>query len=171
MSAAGPPRGAHSAPRGAAQRRKPQACGDVTRFTFPVRVYYEDTDAAGVVYYANYLRFMERARSEWLEALGFPLAAFERDHAVTFVVQRAEIAFLRPARLNDRLAVSVEARDRGACRVVLAQRVLREDVTLVDARITLACVHPPRWRPVRIPAPLARMLPTALPDTNRTPPE
>ena len=71
------------------------------RFSFPVRVYYEDTDAAGVVYYANYLKFMERARTEWLAALGFPLAAFEREHGIAFVVHRAEIDFLAPARLND----------------------------------------------------------------------
>src|SRR6185437_1712024 len=96
-------------------------------FVFPIRVYYEDTDAAGVVYYANYLRYMERARSEWLEALGFPLAAFEREHAVAFAVHRATIDFLRPARLDDRLAVSVTARDHGACRLVVAQRVERDD--------------------------------------------
>ena len=73
-----------------------------------MRVYYEDTDAAGVVYYANYLKFMERARTEWLAALGFPLAAFEREHGVVFVVHRCEIDFLRPARLNDSLEVTVE---------------------------------------------------------------
>jgi acyl-CoA thioester hydrolase len=129
------------------------------RFTFPIRVYYEDTDAAGVVYYANYLRFMERARTEWLESLGFPLAAFEREHGVAFVVHRAEIDFLLPARLNDRLAVSVEALDRGASRLVVAQRVLREAATLAKARITLACLDPERWRPARMPAVLARVLP------------
>ena len=135
-------------------------------FSFPIRVYYEDTDAAGVVYYANYLRYMERARSEWLEALGFPVAAFEREHRVAFAVHRAEIDFLRPARLNDRIAVSVEARDRGACRLVVAQRVVRDDETLVDARIALACIDPLRFRPARIPAPLAKVLATAIPNTT-----
>jgi acyl-CoA thioester hydrolase len=130
----------------------------VTRFTFPVRVYYEDTDAAGVVYYGNYLRFMERARTEWLESLGFPLADFEREHAVTFAVHRAEVDFLLPGRLNDRLAVSVEAPDRGACRLIVAQRVLRGAATLVKARITLACLDRVRWRAARIPAPLACVL-------------
>ena len=130
----------------------------MTGFTFPIRVYYEDTDAAGIVYYANYLRFMERARTEWLEALGFPLAAFEDEHRVAFVVHRAEIDFLAPARLNDRLDVSVGALDHGASRLVVAQRVLREAATLVRARITLACVDPHRWRPARIPAPLAQRL-------------
>ncbi|HYT96989.1 MAG TPA: YbgC/FadM family acyl-CoA thioesterase, partial [Casimicrobiaceae bacterium] len=72
-----------------------------------MRVYYEDTDAAGVVYYANYLKFMERARTEWLAALGFPLAAFERSYGIAFVVHRLEIDFLQPARLNDTLDVTV----------------------------------------------------------------
>jgi len=132
-------------------------------FSFPIRVYYEDTDAAGVVYYANYLRYLERARTAWLVALGFPLAAFEREHRVAFAVHRAEIDFVRPARLNDRIAVSVEARNRGACRLVVAQQVVRDGETLVDATIALACVDPLRFRPARIPKPLARILETALP--------
>ena len=127
-------------------------------FTFPIRVYYEDTDAAGVVYYANYLRFMERARTEWLEALGFPVADFEREHGVAFVVHRADIEFRAPARLNDRLDVTVEALDRGASRLVVAQRVLRGAATLASARITLACLDRERWRPARIPAALTRVL-------------
>ncbi|MDE2359348.1 MAG: tol-pal system-associated acyl-CoA thioesterase [Betaproteobacteria bacterium] len=129
-------------------------------FSFKVRVYYEDTDAAGVVYYANYLKFMERARTEWLEALGFPLAAFERDHRVAFVVRHADIDFLLPARLNDRLEVTVEALDHGASRMAIGQRVLRGGTKLATARITLACLDTGRWRPTRIPAPLAAVLKT-----------
>ena len=128
------------------------------RFSLPIRVYYEDTDAAGVVYYGNYFKFMERARTEWLEALGFPLAAFERQYGVAFVVRRAEIDFLLPARLNDRIAVSVEALDHGACRLVVGQQVLRDASTLANARMTLACLDPVRWRPARIPTPLAQLL-------------
>src|SRR3954465_1818437 len=90
-------------------------------FIWPVRVYYEDTDAAGVVYYANYLKFMERARTEWLASLGFPLAAFVRDHGGFFVVHRCEIDFVAPARLNDSLAVTVEVLDRGGSRIVARQ--------------------------------------------------
>ena len=127
-------------------------------FTFPIRVYYEDTDAAGVVYYANYLRYMERARTEWFESLGFPLAAFEREHRVAFAVHRAEIDFLRPARLSDRLDVGVEVRERGACRLVMAQEVTRDGVALVRARIALACVDAVRFRAARMPAALARAL-------------
>jgi len=124
-------------------------------FRFPVRVYYEDTDAAGVVYYANYLKFMERARTEWLAAIGFPLAEVEREYGVVFVVHRCEIDFRRPARLNDALAVTVEVEQRGASRLVMRQDVRRGNDVLTEARVTLACVDTPRWRPVRIPAPLA----------------
>jgi len=127
-------------------------------FRFPVRVYYEDTDAAGVVYYANYLKFMERARTEWLASIGFPLAAFEREHGVVFVVHRCEIDFRLPARLNDDLAVTVEVEHRGASRLVARQEVRREGAVVTEARVTLACLDSTRWRPVRIPAPLAQRL-------------
>ena len=127
-------------------------------FVFAVRVYYEDTDAAGVVYYANYLKFMERARTEWLEALGFPLAAFERAHGVVFVVHRCEIDFRQPARLNDDLSVSVEIERLGAARLVARQQVRRGDDVLTEALVTLACVDSQRWRPARIPEPLVQRL-------------
>lgn len=127
-------------------------------FRFPVRVYYEDTDAAGVVYYANYLKFMERARTEWLAAIGFPLAAVEREHGVVFVVHRCEIDFRLPARLNDALAVTVEVEHRGASRLVARQEVRRDDAVLTTALVTLACVDATRWRPVRIPEPLAHRM-------------
>jgi acyl-CoA thioester hydrolase len=156
-------------------------------FRFPVRVYYEDTDAAGVVYYANYLKFMERARTEWMAALGFPLSAFEREHGVVFVVHRCEIDFRAPARLNDNLVVTVEDVHRGASRLVARQEVRREDAVpdpraapprapiaplpgtasearvavLTSARVTLACLDAARWRPVRMPDPLIRRLETA----------
>lgn len=127
-------------------------------FRFPVRVYYEDTDAAGVVYYANYLKFMERARTEWLAALGFPLADVEREHGVVFVVHRCEIDFLAPGRLNDTLDVTVEVLHRGASRLVARQEVRRGEALLTGARVTLACLSAARWRPVRIPVPLAHRM-------------
>ena len=124
-------------------------------FTLAVRVYYEDTDAAAIVYYANYLRFMERARTEWLEALGFPLAAFEREHGLTFAVRRAELDFLRPARLNDRLAVSVEPQACRGAQLDVVQCILRDDVLLVRGAVSLACVDLARMAPRRIPGALA----------------
>ena len=101
---------------------------------------------------------MERARTEWLAAIGFPLAAFEREHGVVFVVHRCEIDFLAPARLNDILDVTVEALHRGASRLVARQEVRRDEAVLTAARVTLACLDAARWRPVRIPAPLAQTL-------------
>ena len=127
-------------------------------FVFSVRVYYEDTDAAGVVYYANYLKFMERARTEWLAALGFPLATFERTHGVAFVVRRFTIDFLEPARLNDTLDVTVEAVERGASRLVAIQSCSRNGIALANAHVTLACVETAHWRPTRIPKPLREAL-------------
>jgi len=129
-------------------------------FALPVRVYYEDTDAAGVVYYANYLKFMERARTEWLERLGFPLAAFERAHRAVFVVHRVTIDYRRPAALNDALDVTVEVVDRGGSRLVLRQAVRRGDDVLTDATVHLACVDAATMRPRRLPAPLAAVLET-----------
>jgi acyl-CoA thioester hydrolase len=127
-------------------------------FAFGIRVYYEDTDAGGVVYYANYLKFMERARTEWLGSLGFPLADVERDHGATFVVHHVTIDFLRPARLNDVLQATVEVLDRGASRLELRQIVRRGEDILTRATVRLACVELASMRPRRMPAPLAAAL-------------
>ena len=120
-------------------------------FTLPVRVYYEDTDAAGVVYYANYLRFLERARTEWLAGLGHPLAELERVHGIVFVVRRIEVDYRLPARLSDALAVSVAIETLGRASLTVYQQVSRDGQTLVDARVMLACVDRERMKPVRIP--------------------
>ena len=121
-------------------------------FTHPVRVYYEDTDAAGVVYYANYLKFMERARTEWLAARGPSLAELERDHAIVFVVTRAEVEFRAPARLGDLLAVGVDVVPQGRARCVARQDIRRGDEVVVAATITLACVDRTTFKPRRMPA-------------------
>ena len=120
-------------------------------FRWPVRVYYEDTDAAGVVYYANYLRFLERARTEWLASLGITLDRLEREHGVIFVVHRLEIEYLQPARLYDPLEVTLTPIEIGKSRLVAAQDVLRDGVTVVRAKVTLACLARASWRPARIP--------------------
>ncbi|MFN7086545.1 MAG: tol-pal system-associated acyl-CoA thioesterase [Burkholderiales bacterium] len=120
-------------------------------FAWPVRVYYEDTDSAGVVYYANYLRFFERARTEWLRALGFEQDEIAVRHQVVFVVRSAAIEYLKPSLFNDRLQVTVELVKAGASQLVLAQRVLRQAEELVAARIRVACVNAATFRPTRIP--------------------
>ena len=130
------------------------AAGNGETFRFPLRVYYEDTDAAGVVYYANYLRFMERARTEWLGSLGVDLAELERAHGVVFVVSRMEIDFLSPARLGDRLEATLTLRELGRARMVAVQDVWRGAAALARARVTLACIDRATFRPVRIPVTL-----------------
>jgi acyl-CoA thioester hydrolase len=128
-------------------------------FSFAVRVYYEDTDAAGIVYYANYLRFLERARTEWLAALGHPLAELERAHGIVFVVRRIEADFRAPARLFDLVDVTVEPEVLGRASLTLVQRVRRAGMTLVEARVMLACVATGSLRPTRIPIDLAAATP------------
>jgi acyl-CoA thioester hydrolase len=123
-------------------------------FVWPVRVYWEDTDAGGVVYYANYLKFLERARSEWLRALGFEQDALRDAGGVVFVVRRVEIDYLAPAHFNDRLDVSVELTDSGRVSLDIEQTVLCGPTRLASARVRLACVDALRFKPVRIPAPI-----------------
>ena len=127
-------------------------------FAFPVRVYYEDTDAAGVVYYANYLRFMERARTEWLDAHGLPLAELERTHGVVFVVTRAEIDFRGSARLGDRLEATVAFEPVGRAQMLAHQSVRRGDDVLVEGRVRMACLARDGWAPARVPRELARLM-------------
>ena len=119
--------------------------------SWPVRVYYEDTDSAGVVYYANYLRYFERARTEWLRALGFEQPAIAEQFGAVFVVRSINVEYLAPARFNDALDISVELIEAGASQIFLQQRVTRGMNTLVEARVRLACVNLSAMKPVRIP--------------------
>ena len=127
-------------------------------FSWPVRVYYEDTDAGGVVYYANYLRFLERCRSEWMRALGFGQAETARNHGVLFVVASVEIKYVRPARLDDELRVIARIAQRFASYVVFAQEALRGEDLLCTAQVKVACVDQRSMRPTRLPEELARKL-------------
>lgn len=116
-----------------------------------MRVYYEDTDAGGVVYYANYLSFMERARTEWLRALGFEQPALAAEHGVLFVVRAVNIDYLKPSRFNDSLQVTVEVVNVGGSRIRFLQRVLRGDEEIVRADVDVVCVNTDTFRPVRVP--------------------
>lgn len=130
----------------------------MTAFAVPVRIYWEDTDAGGVVYYANYFRFMERARTEWLRALGFDQAALARDPGVVFVVAGAEARFHRPARMDDALTVSVSVLERGGTRIRFEQLIRRGEEVLVTGHIDAACVDAASFRPRRIPDPILEAL-------------
>jgi len=123
-------------------------------FSWPVRVYYEDTDLGGVVYYANYLKFLERARTEWLRALGVEQTVLAAKHQVIFVVRSITLEYLRPAAFNDELVVTVELEETGAVQIRLLQRVTRGAEELATARVRIACVNTATFRPVRIPRPL-----------------
>ena len=127
-------------------------------FLWPVRVYYEDTDAAGIVYHANYLRFMERARTEWLRARGFEQDALLRDHGVVFVITRSTLAFVRAARFNDELVVRSTLESLRGASIEFVQTITdRLDRTLCTARNVVACVASASLQPRRIPAHMMRI--------------
>ncbi len=121
-------------------------------FSWPVRVYYEDTDAGGVVYYANYLRFMERARTEWLRDQGFEQPLLAEQQRVLFVVRAVQIDYLQPSRFNDSLQVTVEVDNVGGSRIRFLQRVLRGNEEIVRAVVDVVCVSTDTFKPVRVPA-------------------
>jgi len=122
-------------------------------FIWPIRVYWEDTDAGGVVYHASYLRFLERARTEWLRALGVDQQRVREDHGVVFVVRDMEIEFLLPARLDDELDVTVETGERRSASMMFSQRIVRraDGAALVAARVRAACIEAATFKPCRIP--------------------
>ncbi len=130
-------------------------------FAFPVRVYWEDTDAGGVVYYASYLRFLERARSEWLRSLGIDQAALLNDERLQFVVVEANIRYHRPARFDDELLVSVRLDERRGASVVLQQEIRRGPdggELLISATIRAACLASDGLQPRPLPPALAAQL-------------
>lgn len=134
-------------------------------FAWPVRVYYEDTDAGGVVYYANYLRFFERCRTEWLRALGFDHHALAARESVLFVVAAAEIEYLRPARLDDALRIEAAVAQQQGSYVVFAHCARRAEEPLCRARVKVACVDTATLRPRRVPAALAEAFARISPTT------
>ncbi len=127
-----------------------------TTFDWPVRVYYEDTDAGGVVFYANYLRFMERGRTEWLRALGYEQDDLRQREGIIFTVRRVEIEYLAPARFNDRLTVRSSLDQVGGASLDFAQRIIRETdgVICCQGSVKVACLHAETFRPRRMPASL-----------------
>jgi acyl-CoA thioester hydrolase len=123
-------------------------------FTWTARVYYQDTDAGGVVFYANYLGFMERARTEWLRARGFSQATLAADPGVLFAVAEAEIRYRRPARLDDVLVISCEPARSGRAALEFRQQIWRERAggeLLTEGRVRVVCVDAVNFRPCRLP--------------------
>jgi acyl-CoA thioester hydrolase len=128
------------------------------RHSIPVRVYYQDTDAGGVVYHAQYLSFMERARSELLNSAGVDLARLTAEQRVLFLVFQIAIKYHQPARLNELLTVSAEVAKMGRASLVFAQRVERGAELLTEAEVTVALVDRDRMKPARMPAVLEQAL-------------
>ena len=124
-------------------------------FTWMVRVYWEDTDAGGVVYHASYLRFLERARTEWLRARGVDQTGLKRDRGLAFLVRDMQLDFLHPALLDDELTVTLAVTQCRAASILFAQTVVRADgICLVQANVRVACVDIRRMRPAQIPVDL-----------------
>jgi acyl-CoA thioester hydrolase len=129
-----------------------------SRFSLAVRVYWEDTDAGGIVFYANHLKYFERARTEWLRSLGFEQERMRREAGTLFVVAETSIRYHRPARLDDLLDVDVAIVEAGRASLKLAQSARRDGELLSEATIRLGCVDMQTMRPVRIPESILREL-------------
>ncbi|HZO23972.1 MAG TPA: tol-pal system-associated acyl-CoA thioesterase [Steroidobacteraceae bacterium] len=131
-------------------------------FAWPARVYWEDTDAGGIVYYANYLRFLERARTEWLRSLGHSQRALVEEQGVVFTVVSLEADYRRPARLDDELMITCEPRVEGAASVRFGQRIFRgtgepdSERLLLQASVRVACLDAQTLKPKRLPEFLLR---------------
>ncbi|MDO4709498.1 MAG: tol-pal system-associated acyl-CoA thioesterase [Pseudomonadota bacterium] len=130
----------------------------MSRFEWPVRIYWEDTDAGGVVYHAQYLAFMERARSEWMRAIGHGQELLRQQYGLAFVVRAMQIDFRAPARLDDLLSVSVRLAQCRRASLVLAQEICCTGRLLVDAEVKIAAVSADTFRPVAIPDELLAQL-------------
>jgi acyl-CoA thioester hydrolase len=120
-------------------------------FRATMRIYWEDTDAAGIVFYANYLKFFERARTEWLRSLGFGQEALRTDAGIAFVVSETRLRYRRPARLDDVIDVSVAVVHLGQASLEIAQQARRAGELLADGTIRIGCVELGTFRPCRIP--------------------
>jgi len=131
-------------------------------FSWPLRVYWEDTDAGGVVYHASYLRFIERARSEWLRSLGVSQSQWREQADRIFAVSSVQLDFLRPARLDDALLASVELTRLGGASLAFAQALTRAEdgVLLLRAQVRAVCLRASDFRPAPIPPDLAALLRT-----------
>ena len=141
---------------------KPTLQPELFVYSFPVRVYFENTDAGGVVYHGEYLKFLERARTEWLRHLGFDHQGLARNHRASLVVTSISCDFMKSARLDDNVAVSVHLESLGKVRCVFAQEIRRDDELLVKAKVTVACVTGDNFKPTEIPEALRKKMEAAL---------
>ncbi len=134
--------------------------GKQIEFTWPVRVYYEDTDAGGVVYYANYLKFLERARTEYLRELGFEQDQLKQEYGIIFAVHSLSIRYQKPAVFNDALTVTATIIDAGKARLTFKQMITRDkdNTRICSAEVVIACLNAEKFSPTRIPAQILEVL-------------
>ena len=123
----------------------------IKTFSLSIRIYFEDTDSGGVVYHSNYLKFMERARTEWLRSIGIDQRHLKQDNHIMFVVHRIDIQYKLPARFNDDLIVKSELKNIGSSKIEFRQMIYRNDEMLIDANVDIACIDSEKFKPVRIP--------------------
>ena len=127
-------------------------------FNWPVRVYYEDTDSGGVVYYANYLKFMERARTEWLRSFSIQQNSLRDQFGVIFAVRQVQIDYLLPAKFNDELVVITRVNKKGKASIIFEQTIVRNNEVLAKANIKIACLDADLFKPVSMPALIIKKL-------------
>ena len=128
------------------------------QFAWPIRVYYEDSDAGGIVYHSQYLNFMERARTEWLRSLGFEQTELTAQFGIIFVVRNIEIKFKKPARFDDAIVVHSQLASMGRSRMVFEQNIFRDGQILTEASVEIVCIHAVNYTPVSIPAPIQQSM-------------
>ena len=148
-----------SGPQGASAPGATGTGESALNFRWPVRVYWEDTDAGGIVFYANYLKFFERARTEWLRMRGIGQQRLREATGAIFVVLDTQVSYRQPARLDDTLEITVEPARAGAASLVFAQRAWRGAELLAEGTIRVACVDAGTLKPRRLPASVVQSLP------------
>lgn len=134
-------------------------------FTWQARVYYEDTDAGGVVYYANYLKFLERARTEWLRSFGFEQDQLRAEYAIVFAVRKVDIQYIKPARFNELLTVSVKEANLRPASIGMQQTVVKaenKNELIVNATVNIVCIDSQEFSPCPIPKPIFETLKTCM---------
>jgi acyl-CoA thioester hydrolase len=136
----------------------------MSSFHWPVRVYYEDTDAGGIVYYANFLKFFERCRTEWLRALGIEQQQLRTTGGLQFVVVNVAVDYRQPARLDDELSIRAGIAELARSYIVFAQQAMRGDELLAAATVKVACLNAQTMAPARLPAALVKKI-------NESPPK
>jgi acyl-CoA thioester hydrolase len=134
------------------------------QFSWPTRIYWEDTDGGGVVYYANYLKFLERARTEWLRSLGFVQTELAKSAGIMFVVASVNIEYRRPARLDDSLTIISTCEQESAACLRFDQRIMRNTELLVTSSVRVACLDAASFRPKRLPAAIVEAMSDGSPE-------